>query len=128
MTKRYKLVLWCAIIFLVSVGVIFIMKSYKEKEMIMRVDGFEIEYERKYRNLTEKDFQNVKLGDSIDQIIEEVGNPDGWIGGGILRPVFVLKDCEKAVVCYFEYPQIGENLKKIAVFREDEVIDIIKEQ
>lgn len=71
-----------------------------------------MEYTITERKLKIEDFNMLKLGSSLDEIENILGAPDGWIGSGILRPVYVLEN-ENAVVCYFLYPHTCEELKKL---------------
>lgn len=64
----------------------------KEKERkIFRVEGFEIEYELTGRKITMEDIDDINLGSSIQEISNKLGEPDAWIGSGMLRPVYFLK-------------------------------------
>ena len=84
-------------------------------KMHINVAGFDMEYELKDRKLNISDFEKIKLGYSYDEIESILGEADGWIGGGILRPVYILED-GTAVVCYFSNPDREKDLKEIQWF------------
>ncbi len=50
-----------------------------------------------------------------EEIEEQLGEPDAWIGGGILRPVYFLEDGQ-VVVCLFENPMLCEGLKQLELY------------
>lgn len=69
------------------------------------------------RELTTGDFDSIEMGGSIFEISDILGEPDTWIGSGMLRPVYLLKD-NKVVVLHFEYPAACDGLREIALIDE----------
>ena len=98
----------------------------KENNAIeINVDGLKMKYIPQNRSLTVEDFQNIELGESIDEIREKIGEPDGWIGSGILRPVYVLDD-GRAVVCHFSQLHTCKDLEELIVCKGNDVDCVLK--
>ncbi|MBD5546512.1 MAG: hypothetical protein HDQ97_03825 [Lachnospiraceae bacterium] len=95
--------------------------------MEINVEGFKMKYIPQNRSLTVEDFQNIELGESIDEIEKKIGEPDGWIGCGILHPVYVLED-GRAVACYFSQPNACKDLKELTVYKGNNVDCVLKEK
>jgi hypothetical protein len=113
---------------IVGLNVIFISLWIKGKEKrIISVEGFEIEYNLTSREITMEDIDDIKLGDSMLEITNKLGEPDAWIGSGMLRPVYFLKD-NKVVVFHFKYPAVCDELRQIALINENGESQIIKEK
>lgn len=91
------------------------------------VNGFNMKYVSQDRNLTIVDFQNIELGESIDEIREKIGEPDGWIGCGILQPVYILED-RRTVLCHFSLLYSCEDLKELIVYNGSNIDCILKEK
>ena len=91
----------------------------------INVEGFKMKYIPQNRSLTVEDFQNIELGESIEEIEEKIGEPDGWIGCGVLHPVYVLED-GRAVECHFSYIQICKDLKELIVYKGNDVDCVLK--
>lgn len=115
--EKKILIIFFSIIVIAGFIIFFILNKNEEetKKKIIRVDGFDMEYTITERKLKIEEFNILELGSSLDEIENILGAPDGWIGSGILRPVYVLEN-ENTVVCYFLYPHTCEELKKIEVF------------
>lgn len=116
------------IIIIIGVGFVFIYvwtKEKEKKEMIFKIEGFEIDYNLKDDNITMEAISEIKLGTSIYEIRDELGEPDSWIGSGILQPVYFVKE-NKVVVFHFKYPAACEDLKQIIVYEQDGKSKIIK--
>ena len=92
----------------------------------INVKGLRMKYIPQNRSLTVENFQNIELGESIDEIEEKIGEPDGWIGSGILQPVYVLDD-GRAVVCHFSHLQTCKDLKELIVYKGNDVDCVLKE-
>ncbi len=91
----------------------------------INVEGFEIKYIPQNRSLTVEDFQNIELGESIDEIEEKIGEPDVWLGSGILHPVYILDD-GRAVVCHFSQLYTCKDLKELIVYKGNNVDYVLK--
>lgn len=97
----------------------------EEGIVTIKVDGFEVAYNVTNTELSIEDFQEIELGCSLDEVIEKVGEPDLWIGCGMLWPIYFLEG-KKAVSIHFEYPLAYENLWIIELFDENGEGQIIK--
>lgn len=98
-----------------------------EKDMIIKVEGFEVEYSVTDKEITIEDFNEIELGSSIYEIRDKLGEPDAWIGSGMLRPVYFLEN-NKVVVLHFLYPAACENLRQVVLVNENGESQIIKER
>lgn len=97
-----------------------------KKEVIIKVDGFDVVYNVTNRDITIEDFREIELGSSLNEIVEKVGEPDTWIGCGMLWPVYFLEG-NKAVALHFVYPEVCENLWIIELYDENGETQVIKE-
>lgn len=84
--------------------------------MTIRVGGWDMEYAISDRKLTVEDFENIPLGSSLDDIESQLGEPDGWVGSGILSPVYVLRD-STAVMLIFKVRGPYKNLESILLYK-----------
>lgn len=91
----------------------------RENKIVIRVDGWGMEYTISDRKLTVKDFENIEIGSSLAEIESRLGEPDGWVGGGILLPVYVLED-NSAVELIFKNDVTNEELETIYLYRGQE--------
>lgn len=89
----------------------------KSDKMVIRVDGWDMEYTVSDRKLTVEDFECIELGSSLNEIESKLGEPDGWVGSGILSPVYVLKD-NSAVELIFAKDATDEDLSAIYLYKE----------
>lgn len=94
-------------------------------KMVIRVDGWDMEYTISDRKLTVKDFENIEIGSSLAEIESRLGEPDGWVGGGILLPVYVLED-NSAVELVFKNDVTNEELETIYLYRGQEELILEK--
>ena len=101
-------------IIITIIGLIFIKNEIEDK-MIIRVAGWDMEYAPSGRRLVVEDFENIELGSSLDEIENKLGKPDGWVGGGILSPVYVLED-NSAVELVFGNDATDEDLEAIYLY------------
>lgn len=131
MKTRKKIIIFLFII-IVGLNAIFISLWVKGKEkekekMIIRVEGFEIEYNLTSNEITVEDIDDIKLGASMSEITNILGEPDAWIGSGILRPVYFLNN-NKVVVFHFKNPAVCEDLRQIVLISENGESQIIREK
>lgn len=89
----------------------------KSDKMVIRVDGWDMEYTVSDRKLTVEDFESIELGSSFAEIESKLGEPDGWVGSGILSPVYVLED-NSAVELIFANDATDEDLSAIYLYKE----------
>lgn len=126
MATRRKIIILLIIVSLVSLNVVLInlwMKGTEKK--IIRVEGFEIEYNQTDRKM--EDIEDIGLGCSIQEISDKLGEPDTWIGSGMLRPVYFLEN-NKVVVFHFNYPAACEDLRQVVLISDNGENQIIKEK
>lgn len=86
-------------------------------KMVIRVDGWDMEYTVSDRKLAVEDFECIELGSSLNEIESTLGEPDGWVGSGMLSPVYVLDD-NSAVELIFVNKAIYEDLSAIYLYKE----------
>lgn len=118
------------VFFILTVIAIFLLLWFgrqAKKEIIIKVDGFDVAYHVTNREITIEDFREIELGSSLNEIVEKVGEPDTWIGCGMLWPVYFLEG-NKAVALHFEYPLVCEDLWIIELYDENGESQIIKER
>lgn len=126
MVTRKKIIIFLFII--VGLNVIFIglwIKGRQKESIIIEVEGFEVEYNLTSRKATVEDIEDIKLNSSIDEISNKLGEPDTWIGSGILRPVYFLED-NKVVVFHFKYPAVCEDLEQVVMISENGESQVVK--
>lgn len=126
MATRRKIIILLIIVSLVSLNVVLINLWMKGTEKrIIRVEGFEIEYNQTDRKM--EDIEDIGLGCSIQEISDKLGEPDTWIGCGMLRPVYFLEN-NKVVVFHFNYPAACEDLRQVVLISDNGENQIIKEK
>ena len=124
-----KKIVFC-IVTVIALNAIFLLLWFgrqEKKEIIIKVDGFEVVYNVTNRDITIEDFREIELGSSLNEIVEKVGEPDTWIGCGMLWPVYFLEG-NKAVALHFEYPEVCEDLWIIELYDENGECQMIKER
>lgn len=127
MTIRKIKYLTVVIVVLIVMFIIYWFGRKGEKDMIIKVEGFEVEYSVTDKEITIEDFNEIELGSSIYEIRDKLGEPDAWIGSGMLRPVYFLEN-NKVVVLHFLYPAACENLRQVVLVNENGESQIIKER
>lgn len=81
------------VIIIVIIILIYFFQIREEADtMVIKVAGWDMEYTVSNRKLTIEDFESVEMGSSLNEIEKKFGKPDGWVGGGILLPVYILED------------------------------------
>lgn len=127
MIKRKIIVFLVFIIIGLSVVFIHLKTVKKESNMIINVENFDVEYDATGRKVSIDDINSIDLGSSIYEISEELGEPNTWIGSGLLRPVYFLEG-NKVAVFHFKYPRNCKDLKQIVVVNEYGEMQIMKER
>ena len=110
MRDRRKIIIFVPLI-IVILSVIFInlwIKGKKKDNVIINVEGFEIEYNQTSRKMG--DIEDIELGSSIQEISDKLGEPDAWIGCG--TAVYFLEN-NKVAVFYFNYRAVCEDLNQV---------------
>lgn len=102
-----------------------ILFNKKEKKMTIIIEGFEVNYSENDIHVTDEQLKNIELGCSMEQIEELLGEPNAWIGGGILRPVYFLKN-QEVIVLHFKNPMICEDLKELVVYNSYGDSNVVK--
>lgn len=118
MKGKLRYIIIVVIIFIAAV-LIFWVTGIKEDKMVIRVDGWDMEFTISERRLAVEDFENIELGSSLEEIENKLGEPDGWVGGGILSPVYVLED-HSAVELVFRNDATYEDLEVIYLYKEQQ--------
>ena len=128
MKKKRILITGIAIIIMIFIitGLLFFANGTKDK-IVIRVEGFDVEYTESDRKLTVENFESIELGNSLEEIENKLGEPDTWIGSGILRPVYFLQDM-RVVVFHFKYPAVCEDLEQVVMISENGESQAIKEK
>ena len=129
LTKKRIIIFLILIIFGLYIIFISLYKKMmgEKKNMIFKVEGFEVEYNLTSSKIAVEDLDSIELGSSIYEIRDKLGEPDSWIGSGMLRPVYFLED-RKVVVFHFEYPAVCDGLNQIVLIDQCGNIQIIKEK
>ena len=123
MTNRTRVAVgW---LLLLVLGVIVYVTKTKEGQTVINVDGFEVEYRSSNRDLSVEQFGDLDLGSSMKDIEANLGQADTWVGGGITRPVYFLRE-DQIVVLYFTNPLACEDLKEIVVYNVNGEKNVIK--
>lgn len=127
MRDRRKIIIFVPLI-IVILSVIFInlwIKGKTKENVIINVEGFEIEYNQTSRKMG--DIEDIELGSSIQEISDKLGEPDAWIGCGTVCPVYFLEN-NKVVVFYFNYRAVCEDLNQVMLVSDNGKSQIIKEK
>ena len=114
MRVRRKIIIFVPLI-IVILSVIFInlwIKGKKKENVIINVEGFEIEYNQTSRKMG--DIEDIELGSSIQEISDKLGEPDAWIGCGTVCPVYFLENNKAAsfnnIFSFFDSGTISSKL------------------
>lgn len=144
---------------LISLSAIFLLLYYnglcfggqedkKEKGIINNAAEYETNSVTNGK-VTIEDVMKIRLGSSLDEIAEKLGESYGWVGSGILRPVYYLEgshqyagfdydirtgrlrpvysmELKNAVVLYFKEDMRCENLWCVVLYDENGESQIIK--
>ncbi|MBO4591668.1 MAG: hypothetical protein J5684_03800 [Eubacterium sp.] len=86
-----------------------------DENIIIRIDGFDVNYQEKENYISIEDVKELKLGSTQKDIEQILGKPDEWVGGGITQPVYFLENKE-AVVLYYRYPEVCEELNSAILY------------
>lgn len=125
-----KKILHYFIIIILIVAVVSLLKNKNEtgenKKMMINIEGWDMEYSIPERKLTQEDFENVKLGSSVEEIVKIYGEPDLWVGSGILKPGYVLENGNVIVFYFFDY-KYNKDLNKIIIYFPSGEHQIIKQ-
>lgn len=115
--KKWKVML--LLVILMIGGVLIWSNEGKKNKKVIRVGGWDMEYIVSDRELKLEDFENIEFGSSLREIEDKFGEPDGWTGSGIVRPVYVLKD-GSAVELFFGNSAGCEDLEAVYHYKGEE--------
>lgn len=100
----------------------------REKAYItIHVEGFDVTYPTKGEKITMEAVSDIELGSSGMEIGDKLGEPDAFIGSGMLRPVYFVEG-NQVVVFHFTYPAALEDLRQIVLVDENGESRILKEK
>ena len=119
--NRKKVILLLSVCILGILGVLgmILLFIYKEdKNKIIMVRGFQIEFNVSDARLKVDDFDQIEIGMSFNEIEQKIGEADDWIGCGVEQPLYFLKD-GKVMACRFENTNTLQNLKMLEVYESD---------
>lgn len=74
---------------------------------MIKVMGILAPYKCFDREVYDDYFRSLKKGTSLENIINDVGEPNGWFGSGIVRPYYEVED-DKLVVLSLDYTNQNE--------------------
>ncbi len=89
------------------------------------VEGFALTFPAEGGKITVEELEGIALGSSGVEICDKPGEPDAWIGCGMLRPVYFVEG-NRAAVFHFTYPACSEDLKEMVLYGENGESWIIK--
>lgn len=125
---RTKLkIIMAGVLIAVVAGLFVWANRAKDDKATIRVEGFDLEYVISDRKLALEDFEALQLGSSMKEIDDTLGEPDAWIGCGMLRPVYFLED-GGAVTLHFQYPAVCDGLREVVLIEENDESCVIKEE
>lgn len=128
--RRTVLVFGAVLLAAAVIWILFTVAFFPKREkayIMMKVEGFEVSYPADGEKITLESVNAIELGSSAQEIADKLGEPDAWIGSGILRPVYFVEG-KRAVVFHFTYPSALEDLKEIVVVDENGESRMIKEK
>lgn len=100
----------------------------REKEYLtIHVEGFDVTYPTRGEKITMAAISDIELGSSGIEIGDKLGEPDAFIGSGMLRPVYFVEG-NQVVVFHFTYPAAWEDLRQIVLVSENGESRILKEK
>ncbi len=105
-------------------GEIILPQQEKEGAAIV-VEGFALTFPAEGGKITVEELEGIALGSSGVEICDKLGEPDAWIGCGMLRPVYFVEG-NRAAVFHFIYPACSEDLKEMVLYGENGESWIIK--
>jgi len=99
--------------------------NVKDEIIMKTVYNFNVEHKEIDRELTRESFHDIKYGSSLIEIEEIFGEPNGWLGTGVLAPYYSLEDKEYAIL-RFKNPFISEDLKSIELVNDTIILEEIR--
>lgn len=125
-TLIFLAVLLAGAVILILFTVTISPKSGKEY-ITIQVEGFDVTYPVRGEKITMAAVSDIELGSSGYEISDKLGEPDAWIGSGILRPVWFVEGNQVAAF-HFTYPAAQENLRQIVLVGENGKSRVLKEK
>ena len=106
------------------------MYMNEDGELVVKLINVEFEYKDIDRELTKTTIIEIKLGSTLDEITEEIGEPNGWHGSGRLSPYYLLKKepfkKQQYAILIFQYLDEGEKLDSIVLVDAFGVVKVLK--
>lgn len=103
---------------------------FDESEVLAMVEGNEEDYEDIDRVLTKADFMNIELGSTMEEIEEQIGKPNGWIGSGIPCPYYSIKrdllKKQQYVILIIRPVDGASRLKKMILVDDSKKLEVLK--
>ncbi|MDR2599577.1 MAG: hypothetical protein LBC73_04805 [Oscillospiraceae bacterium] len=116
------------IVCLLSVAILYVFLIRENKEegvsTMIKVYNFDVEYKESNLELSEEFFLNIESGSSLIELTESLGEPNGWIGTGILAPYYSIGS-GKYVILRFSNPIMCEDLQRIEVVNDTKILNEI---
>ena len=130
-TGRKKVLIFFAVLLTVAViWILFTVTIFPKREkyyITIHVEGFDVTYPTRGEKITMAAISDIELGSSGIEIGDNLGEPDAFIGSGMLRPVYFVEG-NQVVVFHFTYPAAWEDLRQIVLVGENGERRIIKEK
>ena len=117
--KILKTMMLLVLIIIIIVGLYIWANVGKETKMTIKVAGWDMEYVISDRKLLKEDFENIELGSSLSEVEKKLGEPDGWVGSGILWPVYVLEDGSAVELVFWDIT-LCEDLEAVYLYKGGE--------
>lgn len=99
-------------------------KNMEDENKIIKVYNFDVEYKESGQKLTVDNFLELEFGISLNEVEKKIGEPNGWIGAGILAPYYSVDDGKYAIL-RFKNPITYENLQRIELVNDSKVLEEI---
>ncbi|MBD5479471.1 MAG: hypothetical protein HDR14_09295 [Lachnospiraceae bacterium] len=128
--RRAALIFFAVLLAGAVIGILFTVtiSPKREKEYItIHVEGFDVTYPIRGEKITMEAVSDIELGSSGIEIGDKLGEPDAFIGSGMLRPVYFVEG-NQVVVFHFTYPAAWEDLRQIVLVDENGESRILKEK
>lgn len=112
--RRAALIVLAVLLAGAVVSVLFSPKE-EQKDAVIEVEGFALTFPAEGGKITVEELEAIAPGSSGVEIRDKLGEPDAWIGSGMLRMVYFVEG-NRAAVFHFTYPACYEDLKEIVLY------------
>lgn len=114
MDRKKNVFILLSLVLVVIICLIYVTVR-REKSMVINIKGFELEYSEDDVKVTIEDINNLEIGDNLEVIQKKIGEPDAWIGSGVLRPVYYLKN-KQCITLIFDDQLYHVGLCKVIIY------------